>query len=85
MAPLGVQQHQRLIRRQSAQRCGADGVRAVCETGAREVERRQRCSERLIDLGDADIRQRFARDHIHGHGGIERGAIRDARAGDDDL
>ena len=68
-----------------AQRGRADRVGAVGEAGPREVERRQRDRQRLVDLGDADVRERFAADDVDGHRGFERRAIGDARAGDDDL
>ncbi len=70
---------------ESAQRGRSNRVGAVGKAGPREVERRQQDRQRLIDLGDADVGERFAADDIHGHRGLDGRAIGHARAGDDDL
>ena len=85
MAPLAVDEHECLIGRKAAQRRGTDRVGAVGESGPREIERRQRDRQRLVDLGDADVLQLLAGNDVHRNGSVECRAIRDARAGHDDL
>ncbi len=55
------------------------------EPGTREGEGGQRRGERLIDLEDPGVRERIGSHDVDGNSGIERGAIGNARTGDDDL
>jgi len=64
---------------------GEREILPVGEARPREVQRGQRDREGLADLGDADVVERLRRDHVDRRDGIERRAVRDARAGDDDF
>ena len=76
VAALAVDQHQRLVGREAAQRGGADVIGAVGDRRAREVERGRRGRQRLGELGGALRAQGFGGQHVDGREGIEARARR---------
>ena len=85
VAALAVEQHQRLVGVQAAQRRGPRHVGAVGDRGLREVERGDQLVQRLVELPGARRLQRAARNDVDRHGAVDRGPVGDAAADDDDL
>ena len=72
-----IHQHQRLVRRQTAQREGPDHVGGVGDGLAGEVHRRRQCLKCLARLGGALACQHLVVVHIHRHCQlVGRGVVR---------
>ena len=81
---LAVQQHQRLVRRKTAQRGGMDMGVAIRRGGRREGEGRHLLAQDLARFGIARRTHVLAAQHVDRHRGGGHGAVGEARAGDDD-
>lgn len=84
MAALAVNQDERLVGPQSAQRCRADHIGTVGDGGLGKVEARQLFVQQPVGLGEAGPRQIVSNDDIDGYGAVRDSAAAAAGAGDHD-
>src|SRR3546814_17993849 len=85
MAPFAVHEHQRLVRRQAAQRERPGENGAVVADEALDVERRDLGAEKIVHVGRALFEQFGAGDNFYWLGGIGRLEIVPPRARDKDF
>src|SRR5688572_17716036 len=85
MSPLGVEKHQRLIRRQTTQCCGSDVIRSICDGRPWEIERGCHRGERFSQLPGALLGQCGRCEHVDWRDCVETGAILHACTGDHDI
>ncbi len=80
-----VDQHQRLIRSLTTQGRRANRVRAVGQRRAREGDGRHGDRQLRRQFRRTALLQRLTGDDVDGHQGVQTGAARNARPGDDDF
>eukprot|EP01088_Endostelium_zonatum_P011774 TRINITY_DN25933_c0_g1_i1.p2 TRINITY_DN25933_c0_g1~~TRINITY_DN25933_c0_g1_i1.p2 ORF type:complete len:324 (-),score=-19.42 TRINITY_DN25933_c0_g1_i1:205-1176(-) len=85
MAALAVEQHQRLIGVEAAQRRRAGHVGAIGDRRLRKVERRDELVERLVELARAGCLQRAFGNDVDRHDAVRDGAVGNAATDDDDV
>ncbi len=85
LAALAVDEHQHLVGREAAQGGGADGVGAVRQGRAREVQGGQGLRQGLRQFGAAVVGKRRAGHDVDRRDGVEAAARRGATAGDDQF
>ena len=81
---LAVDQHQHLVRCETAQGRRAQRVGPVGQRGLGKVERRHQVVEQAVGFGDALVEQRIAADHVDRYGAVGHGTVGPAGAGHDD-
>ena len=80
MAALAVDQHQGVVRRQTAQGGGPRDGGRITNGVPLHVVGRQQIAQHVVHVGGAHVLEVLARDHVHGHGGIRHRTLRPAGA-----